>query len=840
MYFATWFETIAERLRRRSPRRIRTRLLLYIIPSVITIMCATGYLTSRVSTSFLNQALARSARTQVLALAHDLNTQLAACRQDLLLLADQPVDQRGLERFARTRKTIRHLSLCELAFISQKDRNHLYFIIHDDQTVQVPHSLLGDISPSPYLLFERISGTGPGQVLVEPVCEVMLPFPSEAAPNRTISIPVIRFLTPVHDPAGNRLGFLLLSLDARQLRNTLSLYNSPGSPLFAFERSPELRYFYLFDKNGWVLFQSDTDDSPGEDLTTFLPRQSYTGTMGRPDLPGAFRPDRAHREYWDMVNATAAGLSWVNELEDTANVSGRLDTFFLTSAPISFTSPSSAEPEIFGGAAFVDRSRITLQAGYRHVDAVFLISLVTICLVSLLICGLSLRITRPILSLAKAIEAAGENLEPVTLSEQDYETSQVTLAVNAMLATIREQMDTIRNREETIARSSMEERVCLKTEAEKFFQTPAAGEEADLTTFVGTGPLIQGLKSEILKAANVDVDVLITGETGTGKELTARAIHSCSSRKDKPFISINCGALDENLLLDALFGHKKGAFTQAGTDRKGAFQEAHQGTLFLDEAATASPKVQQALLRTLAIRSIKPLGSDREIDIDVRVIAATNEDLKQLIRDNLFREDLYYRLKVISITTPPLRDHKSSLPILTAHFLTHAEAEVKRSGMGLSRGALQKMLSYDWPGNVRELKNCLTRAVVMAESDIIRTRDIQLEQEEDFPSRHPESDSPPSPGIPVDSSGSIPVLRETSRLTPRQRRVLPMLLERKKFTKKEYHDALGGNVSARTALYDLQDLIKKGILQKTGKGPATRYHLPVDRSPFTENNESGP
>ena len=238
--------------------------------------------------------------------------------------------------------------------------------------------------------------------------------------------------------------------------------------------------------------------------------------------------------------------------------------------------------------------------------------------------------------------------------------------------------------------------------------------------------------------------MLITGETGTGKQLTSEAIHHNSSRRNEPFITINCGALDENLLLDALFGHVSGAFSDAKTDRKGAFLAANKGTLFLDEIGNASPKVQQALLRTLSAQKVKPLGSDTEIGIDVRLISATNEDLKSLIDRGIFREDLYYRLKVISITTPPLREHKEDIPALVDCFIKDASNKMNKENIGLSRGALDRLKNYNWPGNVRELKNCITRAVAMVESDVIQTEDIRLEEaSDDLPIIMMET--PPSP-----------------------------------------------------------------------------------------------
>ena len=186
---------------------------------------------------------------------------------------------------------------------------------------------------------------------------------------------------------------------------------------------------------------------------------------------------------------------------------------------------------------------------------------------------------------------------------------------------------------------------------------------------VGGSQAVGSLRQQIHKASRVLADVLIVGETGTGKELTAEAIHSVSHRAKGPFISINCGALDENLLMDALFGHVKGAFSDAQSDRKGAFVAASGGTLHLDEIGNASPKVQQALLRALSVRRIRPLGSDQDIAFDARIIAATNVDLLHLAVTGEFREDLYYRLAVITINTPSLRERKEDVPVLINYFL---------------------------------------------------------------------------------------------------------------------------------------------------------------------------
>ena len=252
------------------------------------------------------------------------------------------------------------------------------------------------------------------------------------------------------------------------------------------------------------------------------------------------------------------------------------------------------------------------------------------------------------------------------------------------------------------------------------------------------------LCDNVRKASQVIADVLVVGETGTGKELVSEAIHRLSARSSGPFITINCGALDENLLMDTLFGHVKGAFTEARAPRKGAFLTAQGGTLMLDEVGNAAPKVQQALLRALSTRRIRPLGSDEDVPFDTRIIAATNASLLDDSQKGSFREDLYYRLAVITINTPPLRERKTDIPSLAVFFLSEAlkaKARPKAEGGSqsagapaampaampqVSKGAMAKLMDYDWPGNVRELKNTLTRALTFCEGGILFAEDIQL------------------------------------------------------------------------------------------------------------------
>src|SRR4051812_18996998 len=208
--------------------------------------------------------------------------------------------------------------------------------------------------------------------------------------------------------------------------------------------------------------------------------------------------------------------------------------------------------------------------------------------------------------------------------------------------------------------------------------------------------------------------ILITGETGTGKELVARAIHHNSPRRANRFVAINCGAIPETLLEAELFGHVRGAFTGAVGNRQGRIEQAHRGTLFLDEVGTMSPALQMKLLRVLQEREFERVGDNQTIKVDVRVIAATNADLRKMVADGTFREDLYYRLNVIPVTLPVLRDRKEDIPLLVQHFLQKFCAELGRPSMTVSQPALRCLMAYAWPGNVRQLENAMERAVALS------------------------------------------------------------------------------------------------------------------------------
>jgi two-component system, NtrC family, response regulator AtoC len=227
--------------------------------------------------------------------------------------------------------------------------------------------------------------------------------------------------------------------------------------------------------------------------------------------------------------------------------------------------------------------------------------------------------------------------------------------------------------------------------------------------------------------AQTDATVLITGESGTGKEMVARAIHRQSPRRDEAFVAVNLAGIPETLIESELFGHEKGAFTGAQARKLGKFELAHNGTLFLDEVGSLRVDLQAKLLRALQEREVERLGGTRPIPVDVRVIAATNVDLKQAVRQRSFREDLFYRLNVVPLTVPPLRQRKSDIPGLAEHFVKKYAREFKKDVRGISRGALPALAGYDWPGNVRELENVIARSVALATRPVIRLDDVPLD-----------------------------------------------------------------------------------------------------------------
>jgi DNA-binding NtrC family response regulator len=245
--------------------------------------------------------------------------------------------------------------------------------------------------------------------------------------------------------------------------------------------------------------------------------------------------------------------------------------------------------------------------------------------------------------------------------------------------------------------------------------------------FVGESSEIQKVYRRIMQVAPTDSTVLITGESGTGKELVARAIHRNSQRREQPFVVLDCTSLAESLLESELFGHIKGSFTGAIQTKMGLFKVADGGTLFLDEISNISLTIQAKLLRVLQERVVTPIGGTQPIPIDIRLVAATNRNLRSLVAEGAFRDDLFFRLNIIPVELPPLRERKGDLPVLIRHFLKKFSAEIGKDIRGIAPDAYALLEEYDFPGNVRELENIIERAVVLAEGDIIRKEGLELQ-----------------------------------------------------------------------------------------------------------------
>jgi len=295
-------------------------------------------------------------------------------------------------------------------------------------------------------------------------------------------------------------------------------------------------------------------------------------------------------------------------------------------------------------------------------------------------------------------------------------------------------------------------------------------------TMIGESPPMKQVSELIARAAATDASVLIRGETGTGKELVAQAIHTLSARKGGRFVALNCAALSPLLLESELFGHAKGAFTDAKTARLGLFVQAAGGTLFLDEIGELPLEMQPKLLRALQERTVRPVGANAEVRFDARIVAATHRDLESELEHRTFREDLFYRLNVVEITLPPLRERGGDVLLLAEHFFAKYAAKMGFGPMELSRAAGEKLVAYDWPGNVRELESCAERAVALAEGAKIEVGDLPDKIRLFDPSKL---------WLPTDSTADVVPLREL------ERRYLARVLELTKGNKSRAADLLG-------------------------------------------------
>ena len=813
-------------------RKLRTRLLVTLIPTSLIVLALMGYATYWASSEFIYLALERNSRLHAVTTAHAVESLLERCKRHLLFAARNPMSAEGAADYLKDIQELEGLEFAEFGFMPLREGEPVVFVSREGESRRLAQEEVDGIRPGPALLYEHVRGLKAGEVWLSKFGEVDTPYPSAENPRERLSRVALRMVTPYAGPAGELGGYVYLSLNARVIRNVLSLYESSNSPVFAFPRNPKFqRYTFFFDVDGWTLFQSESEHDDDSPLRTLNIRQTLSGTLGRPGLPEAFRPSELNENYWRTVEDVRKGHKDIVRPLMRTDSTSPYSEHFLAYAPVRLGLSPDQDAAVIGGIAYEDRSVLVDLAGYRHIDVMLIISAISVLVLVLAIALVARGTTLGLQELAYAVKNLTEKgeWEEVRLIETGYEAEMLKDSINSMIRTLQAQFEEIKSKDLKI------ESVALKEPVELSMGPAASTLDESFPELVGAGPFMKQMKRDIIKASQVEMDVLIEGETGTGKQLAAEAVHRLSSRNGKPFISINCGELDENLLLDSLFGHVKGAFTDGKGDRRGAFLQADGGTLFLDEIQSASLKVQQALLRALSLRKIKPLGSDQDVDVNVRMLTATNVDLKALIREGKFREDLYYRLKVITITTPPLREQRQNIPLLAMHFLKEGEHMAGRSGLALSRGALKALVSYDWPGNIRELKHVIITAAVMSEGRVIQSEQLGINgkarNEDDAPSESVDSFALENG---ENSENQLPARNDKAKndrglpldLNSRQVIACEYVREHGSISSKDLIELLEGSISKRTASYDIQDLVNRSLLVKIGRGPSTRYVRP--------------
>ena len=823
-------------------RSMTSRVLLLGLPLLTLVLLLVFLATGRSIEALVNRAIARNAQLQAQAMSLSLEQILTETRNQLLILAAGSMDPKDMVRRLQFRVRAEGLRYREVAFMGTDPSQRYLLLSYGGEIISIPPDIASATVGNPFTSLS--AAQRPGHVQVSQPLEVVYSMVPLNDSVQSIPLYVIRFSTPIYDSQGVFQGMLILSLDLTVLRDAISMFSSSAAPLRTEGDETRIRSIF-FDNQGWMLFQSENleaDEASGR-LNSDSLRAGFQGEFGRAGFSTAFRPGPNHVNYWSMVSNVQAGHSgqiflgnsdaWGQENSAVEGVSF---------APVTFAANPDSPRTIMGGLAVLDTSFTATRTGIQIIGIYSICLLAGICLLGLGLAWLARGTTKRLRRLSNEVNMRidSHSSNPLVLPPMPRELEQLKDAINALLHRLR------RSEEEQLNQQLMQDARWAREPAENMPELDDIPENG----LVGTSAAMQDLRANILKAAPTMADVLVIGETGTGKELVSAAIHQASPRANGPFITINCGALDENLLMDTLFGHVKGAFTEARQPRKGAFLTAEGGTLMLDEIGNAAPKVQQALLRALSTRMIRPLGSDEDVPFDTRIIAATNAELLQDAQEGSFREDLYYRLAVITIRTPPLRRRKSDLPLLAVFFLTRAAESQGLPTPRLSRGALRKLQEYHWPGNVRELQNCLTRALAFCENGLIFAENIQLGPDTlpgdiarpergklscpparaDSRQPHGEAaetaESPVAQPVPAESEdqGAMPVAEDAQpRLNARLARLLPQIVELGSISRQEYQDMAGKDISMRTAQYDLQILVRLGLVRREGRGPAQRY-----------------
>lgn len=823
-------------------RSMTSRVLLLGLPLLTLVLLLVFLATGRSIEALVNRAIARNAQLHAQAMSLSLEQILTETRNQLLILAAGSMDPKDMVRRLQFRVRAEGLRYREVAFMGTDPSQRYLLLSYGGEIISIPPDIASATVGNPFTSLS--AAQRPGHVQISQPLEVVYSMVPLNDSVQSIPLYVIRFSTPIYDSQGVFQGMLILSLDLTVLRDAISMFSSSSAPLRTADDETRIRSIF-FDNQGWMLFQSENleADEAGGRLNSDSLRAGFQGEFGRAGFSTAFRPGPNHVNYWSMVSNVQAGHSGQIFL-DNSDAWGHENSAVegVSFAPVTFAANPDSPRTIMGGLVVLDTSFTATRTGIQIIVIYGICLLAGICLLGLGLAWLARGTTKRLRRLSNEVNMRidSHSSNPLVLPPMPRELEQLKDAINALLHRLR------RSEEEQLNQQLMQDARRAREPAENMPELDDIPENG----LVGTSAAMQDLRANILKAAPTMADVLVIGETGTGKELVSAAIHQASPRANGPFITINCGALDENLLMDTLFGHVKGAFTEARQPRKGAFLTAEGGTLMLDEIGNAAPKVQQALLRALSTRMIRPLGSDEDVPFDTRIIAATNAELLQDAQEGSFREDLYYRLAVITIRTPPLRRRKSDLPLLAVFFLTRAAESQGLPTPRLSRGALRKLQEYHWPGNVRELQNCLARALAFCENGLIFAENIQLGPDTlpgdiarpergklscpparaDSRQPHGEAaetaESPVAQPVPAESEdqGAMPAAEDAQpRLNARLARLLPQIVELGSISRQEYQDMSGKDISMRTAQYDLQILVRLGLVRREGRGPAQRY-----------------
>lgn len=815
-------ESLFANLKFRESMKVLLRMTTLLgIPALLVILSGT-YMIYRSIETTVDKSWKSRARVQSAALSTRMNDLLTGSLADLHYLAANEVGLAELLKFMDTklRQTPGRSRYCELVLLSP-DFEIFFRIFAVGNRVWMADGVQLADNASLLALYKQSLSLKPGEVAVGPIASLEIGHPSDFTDRRKPQFAMLRMVTPILHESKTR--YLVLSLDLSSIKTSLAEtlssvadpVNETGASMYPF--------CYYFDTMGWVVFQASAGDETQE-LTTHSVRVNFQGALGKPGLPQAFLPTREHEAYWDMVREVANARSGFSIRANRDLM--RDDEVYTEYHPLRLALRAGEPEEVVGGLVFVDKMRHRDFWG-MVADNGWLIVLIW-CVLLLLFTGYVESIRRTAQRLAAAV--GGAEADHFAFSPEprhEYIFGMLQKTISNMVEGFKGNKRLLGGFMQLV--EEYESKSAVSGEPPSSLTKPLY----DLERIVGDASSLLEIKDKLLIAASTELDILIEGETGTGKQLVAEAIHRNSQRRDKEFVVINCAELDENLLLDTFFGHVPGAYTGADTERRGAFLTADGGTLFLDEIQSASLKTQQALLHVIAERKFRPLGSDTELNVDFRLIGAANTNLRELVAEGRFREDLYYRINVIYLYIPPLRERKGDIASLVARFLCESGARFRDAPRQFSKGALSKLETYDWPGNVRELKNCIFSAAALSPHSILQAEDIVfgssgfVEQ-----ATQPEGEAP---------EGKCAEAAETTRTAPpslqgpteppswecndRQRGAAAFFLRRGRFTRAEYQQAIDATVSSRTLNYDLNDLTEQGLLRRLYRGPATEYAL---------------